>query len=106
MPINNLSYTDRRIRREWRSLTINEQQNYIESVQCIQNLPSELVGRGNFYDDLVYVHYLVGSQSELIQVLFEFQGLNCLQHMEQPRSYPGIVRFCTYMNHFLPRDVV
>jgi hypothetical protein len=54
--------TNPHTRREWRTLTDEEKHNYIQSVRCLQNLPSELLGKGNFYDDLVYVHMSIGSQ--------------------------------------------
>lgn len=50
------------IRREWRSLDTEERHNYIQAVQCLQDLPSELAGRGSLYDDLVYVHMQIGSK--------------------------------------------
>jgi tyrosinase len=50
------------VRREWRSLSTEERQNYIQAVHCLQDLPSELVGRGSIYDDFVYVHMLIGSR--------------------------------------------
>lgn len=53
------------IRQEWRSLSPGEKDNYIQAVQCLQDLPSDLVGKGSFYDDFVYVHMFVGSQCSL-----------------------------------------
>lgn len=50
------------IRREWRTLTAGEKHNYIQAVHCLESLPSELQGKGNFYDDLVYLHMSIGSQ--------------------------------------------
>ena len=49
------------IRREWRSLTPSEQQNYLDAAKCLEETPSSLMGQGTLYDDLVYVHMHVGS---------------------------------------------
>ena len=48
------------IRREWRSLSENEKQNYIDAVQCTRKTPSLLRLNQSLYDDFPYVHMTWG----------------------------------------------
>lgn len=43
-------------RREWRSLSVSERLNYIDSVQCLRTRPSRLGLNQSLYDDFPYVH--------------------------------------------------
>lgn len=52
-----------RIRREWRTLTSPEKLSYIQSVKCLQQLPSDFEIGGSRYDDFPYTHQAVGYKS-------------------------------------------
>jgi len=47
-----------RVRKEWRTLSRQEQINYIQAVKCLAKLPSKLLPGGNYrrYDDFENVH--------------------------------------------------
>lgn len=47
---------DAPIRIEWRELTPDVQQNYIESVLCMKTKPSRIGLSTSLYDDFPYVH--------------------------------------------------
>ncbi|KFA76950.1 hypothetical protein S40288_05207 [Stachybotrys chartarum IBT 40288] len=46
-------------RREWRTLSDAEKQDYIDAFQCFIEAPSELGMNGTLYDDFAWVHNLV-----------------------------------------------
>ena len=48
------------IRREWRSLAAGEKLHYLESVQCLRQLPSRLVPGLAVYDDFPHIHEVHG----------------------------------------------
>ena len=48
------------IRREWRSLSGDEKQDYLLAVQCLRETPSRLGLNQSLYDDFPYVHIRVG----------------------------------------------
>lgn len=52
------SCTNMIVRREWRSLSRDEQTNYINAVKCLAKLPSKLLPGGDYrrYDDFENVH--------------------------------------------------
>lgn len=52
------------IRREWRSLTNAEKQEYIRAVQCLKTSPSRLGLNQSLYDDFPYVHSRNGKGCE------------------------------------------
>ena len=47
-------------RREWRSLSRDEKQDYLLAVQCLRETPSRLGLNQSLYDDFPYVHIRVG----------------------------------------------
>ena len=51
------------IRREWRTLTTGEQQNYVRAVRCLATKPSKLNENGTLYDDFPWVHKHTSSKS-------------------------------------------
>lgn len=53
--------TDPGLRREWRDLSLTEQQDYIKAVQCFSNLPNPYRSNGTLYDEFSRVHRSVGS---------------------------------------------
>ncbi|KAI1275445.1 hypothetical protein F5Y07DRAFT_409269 [Xylaria sp. FL0933] len=46
------------VRREWRSLTKDEREEYISAAKCLYNVSSKLVGEGSVQDDFTWVHVL------------------------------------------------
>lgn len=51
-------------RREWRSLSTAEQEEYISAVQCLATKPSRLNLTTTLYDDFPYVHNELNSNSQ------------------------------------------
>ena len=51
------------IRREWRTLTIAEQHDYIRAIRCLATKPSKLGINGTLYDDFPWVHKHTSSNS-------------------------------------------
>lgn len=51
-------------RREWRSLSTTEQEEYISAVQCLATKPSRLNLTTTLYNDFPYVHNELNSQSQ------------------------------------------
>jgi tyrosinase len=51
-----------RIRREWRTLSHSERQEYFDAVHCLRRQPVVLA-EGSLYDDFPYVHKAFGSYS-------------------------------------------
>lgn len=51
------------IRREWRELSEEEKGEYINAVQCLRAIPSELEPTRAIYDDFPWVHSRIGSGS-------------------------------------------
>ena len=47
-------------RREWRSLSQAEKQDYIEAVQCLRRLPSRIGMNQTLYHDFPWVHTTIG----------------------------------------------
>ncbi|KAK1963248.1 Di-copper centre-containing protein, partial [Colletotrichum sublineola] len=43
-------------RKEWRSLSKKEKQDYLEAAKCLAHTPSILTGNGTIHDDFAYVH--------------------------------------------------
>lgn len=52
------------VRREWRSMGIEERHDYITAVQCLMSTPSKLRPDGTLYEDFAYVHSRIGSYCE------------------------------------------
>ena len=52
------------LRREWRTLTAAEQQNYISAVKCLSTKPSILGHNGTLYDDFPWVHKYTSGNSK------------------------------------------
>ena len=50
-------------RREWRTLTVNEQHDYVRAVRCLATKPSKLGRNGSLYDDFPWVHKHTASNS-------------------------------------------
>lgn len=53
-------------RREWRSLSTAEQEEYISAVKCLATKPSRLNLTTTLYDDFPYVHNELNSNSQSI----------------------------------------
>lgn len=51
-------------RREWRSLSTAEQEEYISAVKCLSTKPSRLNLTTTLYDDFPYVHNELNSNSQ------------------------------------------
>lgn len=51
-------------RREWRSLSTAEQEEYISAVKCLATKPSRLNLTTTLYDDFPYVHNELNSNSQ------------------------------------------
>lgn len=54
------------IRREWRTLSELEQQDYIAAVKCLTTKPSKLRNNGTLYDDFPWVHKSTSTYSTSI----------------------------------------
>ena len=54
------SCVDPPIRREWRSLASSEKFHYLESVQCLRQMPSRLGPKLTVYDDFPHIHNIHG----------------------------------------------
>jgi hypothetical protein len=52
------------IRREWRSLSRREKDDYIAAVRCLAQTPSEVRSNGTLYDDFPWIHSHVSHISE------------------------------------------
>ena len=52
------------IRREWRTLSETDQQEYITAVQCLATKPSKLRNNGTLYDDFPQVHKTLSAYSK------------------------------------------
>lgn len=50
-------------RREWRTLTVAEQHDYVRAVRCLATKPSTLGNNGTLYDDFPWVHKHTSSNS-------------------------------------------
>ncbi|KAK6814605.1 Tyrosinase ustQ [Aspergillus parasiticus] len=49
------------VRREWRSLTTSEKQNFTQAVICLASIPSTWQPNGTIYDDFAILHGGIGS---------------------------------------------
>ena len=47
-------------RLEWRSLSRDQKQNYLQAVQCLKTKPSRIFGNQTLYDDFPYIHIQIG----------------------------------------------
>jgi hypothetical protein len=54
------------LRREWRTLTSDQRQNYIRAVQCLKTRPSRLGLNHTLYDDFPWIHSRVGEYGTYI----------------------------------------
>ena len=54
------------VRREWRTLSELEQQDYIAAVQCLTTKPSKLRNNGTLYDDFPWIHKSTSTYSTSI----------------------------------------
>ena len=52
-----------RIRREWRSFTVNEKHDFVQAVLCLSSKPSRWGPNGTMYDDFALLHGEIGSWS-------------------------------------------
>lgn len=52
-------------RREWRSLSHQEKDSYIQAIKCLKQTPSRLGLNQSLYDDFPYVHFRVGGYCTL-----------------------------------------
>lgn len=53
------------VRHEWRSLSLEERQQYIEAVKCLTRTPSTQLPQDSLYDDFAYVHIDTGNNCKL-----------------------------------------
>ena len=56
-------------RREWRSLSSGEKEEYISAVRCLLTKPSKMRTKGVLYDDFPYVHSHIGSYCKHSSIL-------------------------------------
>ena len=52
------------LRREWRHLTIDEQETYLEAVRCLQRTPGNVLKKQSLFGDFAYHHSRVGNICE------------------------------------------
>jgi tyrosinase len=52
------------MRQEWTSLSANQQQDYVNAVQCLMEKPSQLHPGTYRYDDFVYTRTKEGTTSD------------------------------------------
>ena len=57
-------------RREWRTLSVPEQHDYVRAVRCLATKPSKLGNEGTLYDDFPWVHKHTSSKSKLVPLAF------------------------------------
>lgn len=62
-PSNTTTCTKPAIRREWRSLSIAERDEYIDSVFCLRSKPSKLNANQTRYDDFAFIHHQFNDES-------------------------------------------
>ena len=53
-------------RREWRHLTIHEQETYLEAVQCLQRTPGKVSKEQSLFGDFAFHHSRIGNICEYI----------------------------------------
>ena len=59
------------LRKEWRSLSGSEQDDYISAVKCLLDLPSEIGARGTAFDDFAYIHSKIGNSCMSLASFFQ-----------------------------------
>jgi hypothetical protein len=64
-------------RREWRTLNLVEQYDYIRAVRCLSTKPSKLGNKGTMYDDFPWVHKHTSSYSTLS--IFQLTAIFAIQ---------------------------
>ena len=85
-------------RREWRSLSRDEKQDYLTAVQCLREKPSRLGLNQSLYDDFPWVHIRFGGYCMLFvskhsaHLLME---IALVKRMVQQPFLPGIVTSST-----------
>lgn len=52
------------IRREWRSLSVEEKDDYLDAVRCLRDIPSRIGQSQSLYDDFPWIHYRIGDYCE------------------------------------------
>ncbi len=52
------------LRREWRTLRLDERQDFVTAVHCLAHSPSGLGLNTSRYDDFVYVHVMLYNESK------------------------------------------
>ena len=52
------------MRKEWRSLSVEEKQDYLNAFQCFIDKPSMLGMNGSLYNDFSFVHNLIAHSSK------------------------------------------
>ena len=62
-------------RREWRTLTVVEQHDYVRAIRCLATKPSKLGKNGTLYDDFPWVHKHTSSYST-----FSFSAFAAIAH--------------------------
>jgi hypothetical protein len=53
------------VRREWRSLSTQEKDDYIDSVLCLSTKPSRMGMNQSLYDDFSWTHYQFNEESKI-----------------------------------------
>ncbi|KAK8041678.1 hypothetical protein PG993_006201, partial [Apiospora rasikravindrae] len=51
------------VRREWRTIDVEEKRSYIMAVKCLMAHPSQFVAGTSYYDDFIYAHSKTGVYS-------------------------------------------
>lgn len=62
-------------RREWRTLSDTEREEYVEAVRCLATKPSKLRNTGTLYDDFPWVHKRLSGKSVLSSTFYA-----CVSH--------------------------
>lgn len=87
------------LRREWRDLSLTEQQDYIKAAQCFSALPNPYRSNGTLYDEFSRVHRSTGSFCRCRPPdLGNYALIRITQHMSRHLSFPGIATSCIFMN--------
>ena len=65
---SSLSCQQAPLRREWRTLTVVEQHDYVRAVRCLTTKPSRIGHNGTLYDDFPWVHKHTSTNSTFSEI--------------------------------------
>jgi hypothetical protein len=57
-----------KVRKEWRTLSTRQKEDYIDAVRCLQHFPSRLHAGLSLYDDFPFLHDVVGDYGTRRQI--------------------------------------